>query len=518
MNVMAPRGHVPNGACAPSDERFSATNRIVVAIVVCCAVVRLVLAIQFPLTEDEAYYVQWSRHLAAGYIDHPPAVAWLIALFVPPFSPVFVRLGFVICGVVGGLALADTARILARRTNVDPDRAALATVCTFSLAPVTCFSFATAMPDGPYLAFWCVALWAAARVGAFARRRDMIVLGLALAGALLSRAFGFAIVAGIFGWSLLPAQRRLWKGGLWLTFAVVTLLYAPFLLWNATHDWANFAFSIHQRNEVHALRLSQYWPLVYGATLMYSPGLWFAALCALVASTKQREPLIASTAVPFAVLLTVLAMFETVEQHWYLGTYASLCVGMGLGYPRLRPFWRRVWSRVTIVPALGLLVLGTAVASAPEHAYATVRRLTHVTVRNDGPFEVYAYRQLARDVAALTAQSRSGVMTTSYGLAAELDYHRGLSPVVIGDDYRGRESRRWPLRTQPEQMLIIERAPLGENTSLEQALVRACKRLTPGPVLRYRFAGAPPRSFYTTYCIGIPGAEVAALRATPSSH
>jgi hypothetical protein len=518
MNVTAPHRHVPNGASAPSDERLSTTNRIVVAIVVCCAIVRLVLTIQVPLTEDEAYYVQWSRHLAAGYIDHPPAVAWLIALFVPPFSPVFVRLGFVICGIVAGLALADTARILARRNNVDPDRAALATVCTFSLAPVTWFSFATAMPDGPYLAFWCVALWAAARVEQFTRPRDMLVLGLALAGALLSRAFGFAILAGIFGWSLLPAQRRLWKGGLWLTFAVVTLLYAPFVSWNATHDWANFAFSIPERNEVHALRLWQYWPLVYGATLMYSPGLWFAALCALIASAKQREPLIASTAVPLAVLLTVLAMFETVEQHWYLGAYASLCVGMGLGYAQLRPFWRRLWARVTIVPALGLLVLGTTAASAPEHAYATVRRLTHVTVRNDGPFEVYAYRTLARDVAALTVHARSGVMTTSYGLAAELDYHRGLGPVVIGDDYRGRESRRWPLRTQPQTMLIIERGPLGENPSLAQALVGACKRLAPGPVLRYRFGGAPARSFYTTYCIGIQAADIAALRAMSSSR
>ena len=24
---------------------------------------------------DEAYYVDWARHLSAGYVDHPPAVA-----------------------------------------------------------------------------------------------------------------------------------------------------------------------------------------------------------------------------------------------------------------------------------------------------------------------------------------------------------------------------------------------------------------------------------------------------------
>src|SRR2546426_11592761 len=31
-----------------------------------------------PLLPDEAYYWVWTRHLAAGYFDHPPMVAYLI--------------------------------------------------------------------------------------------------------------------------------------------------------------------------------------------------------------------------------------------------------------------------------------------------------------------------------------------------------------------------------------------------------------------------------------------------------
>ena len=31
-----------------------------------------------PLTADEAYYWMWSKHLAFGYYDHPPAIAWII--------------------------------------------------------------------------------------------------------------------------------------------------------------------------------------------------------------------------------------------------------------------------------------------------------------------------------------------------------------------------------------------------------------------------------------------------------
>ena len=39
---------------------------------------RLVVAGMLPLSADEAYYWLWSRHLAAGYYDHPPAIAFLI--------------------------------------------------------------------------------------------------------------------------------------------------------------------------------------------------------------------------------------------------------------------------------------------------------------------------------------------------------------------------------------------------------------------------------------------------------
>ncbi len=70
-------------------------------------VLRAVAAFTLPLTGDEAYYWEWSRRLAFGYVDHPPAVAWTIAAFAwIGHAPGFVRLGFVVCGTVATLALA----------------------------------------------------------------------------------------------------------------------------------------------------------------------------------------------------------------------------------------------------------------------------------------------------------------------------------------------------------------------------------------------------------------------------
>ena len=39
-----------------------------------------VMAARLPLSADEAYYWLWSKHLAAGYYDHPPLVAFVIRM------------------------------------------------------------------------------------------------------------------------------------------------------------------------------------------------------------------------------------------------------------------------------------------------------------------------------------------------------------------------------------------------------------------------------------------------------
>ena len=40
--------------------------------------IRLVAAAYTPLTFDEAYYWTWSKNLAGGFYDHPPAVAMVV--------------------------------------------------------------------------------------------------------------------------------------------------------------------------------------------------------------------------------------------------------------------------------------------------------------------------------------------------------------------------------------------------------------------------------------------------------
>ena len=62
---------------SPQESRLVRNTAITIVVLV---ILRLAAAAWTPLTFDEAYYWMWSRHLAGGYYDHPPAVALVIRL------------------------------------------------------------------------------------------------------------------------------------------------------------------------------------------------------------------------------------------------------------------------------------------------------------------------------------------------------------------------------------------------------------------------------------------------------
>ena len=55
----------------------------VVAIALAAIVLRALAFSGTELYSDEAYYWLWSLRPAAGYFDHPPLVAWLVAAGSP---------------------------------------------------------------------------------------------------------------------------------------------------------------------------------------------------------------------------------------------------------------------------------------------------------------------------------------------------------------------------------------------------------------------------------------------------
>src|SRR5712691_2747057 len=95
--------------------------------------IRLAIASTLPIGDDEAYYWEWSRHLAVGYVDHPPAIAYFVwaAVRILGHTPLAVHAVAIMFSLGTSLALYLLAREVTGR-----EEAALWSVLLWSLAPV----------------------------------------------------------------------------------------------------------------------------------------------------------------------------------------------------------------------------------------------------------------------------------------------------------------------------------------------------------------------------------------------
>jgi len=478
------------------------------AIVALIVLVRAVVAFTLPLTGDEAYYWEWSRHLAWGYVDHPPAVAATIAAFsFFGSSPGFVRLGFVLCGAIASLAIACCATEL---TGGDKRAGAVAALA-LALTPLASLAFGSASPDGPYLMFWSLALWFGARAFGRDALSDWILFGAALAGVLLSRVLGFALIFGVCAYALTPEARHVWRRGLPLALAVMLVAYAPFVVWNASHHWVTLLFGLAYRHEeAHSFSLRRVATLIAAQAAAYSPGIFLAVL---LLAARPRNAFLAWTALPQLVVVTALAFVERVEIHWIFGTLVSLSAMLGVAYTQLSNRLKIVWTTICVVPGAILVPAILAVTFAPIPIYKIVNRETGAQLRNGGPFEIMTYAMVAKDAAKLARERDAVVMTDGYGLSSVMDFDAGVAPVVIGYNWQGRESRAWyPDGLQPQRALFVDKEPLATRPDIAAHLQRACGRVVDGGIHPYSFGGTTPRAYYFTWCEGLVPDGLAILR------
>jgi 4-amino-4-deoxy-L-arabinose transferase-like glycosyltransferase len=384
---------------------------------------RLLAAGLVPLTEDEAYYRLWAQHLQAGYLDHPPMIAW------------WIRLGELIAGgatfgvrLVPSLATGITTWLvgdLARRLGLaqaTAERAALWYNATFTVA----VGGMLATPDTPACLFWTLCLWCLARTGAGRAGRWWLGAGATAGLACLSKYSGLFLAPGVLLWLLarpggIAELKRPWP---WLAAVVALAAFAPNVAWNAAHQWMTFDKQFG-RVGAHALRPGGLPEFLVTQFLLLNP--LIAVLAARGAARSWRERRNAehggvlmpiAVATPFLLYLAFHSLHDRVQGHWPVPAFSALAICAAFAAEASRPWVRRA----TPALGLGLSVLLLAYLAAPLPGLS----------RSDPALYVRSWPAFAEEVEALRlAQGAGWVGTESYGVAAQLEARRRIAAPVI---------------------------------------------------------------------------------------
>jgi hypothetical protein len=416
----------------------SPSDRIPVLVWVIAAVfvaVELAVSGRYGFQQDELYFIVAGRHLAFGYVDQPPVTPLLTRITdILGVTPAAVR---IVPALFGGAIVVIAARLAALFGAGRFGRvlAALAAAC----APFLLGAVHIANTTAPELLAWSVVLLCVTT--ALLRHRPRWWLGAGAAAGLgletndlmLTLMIGLAL--GILVTGHRSVLRTRWP---WLATGIAAVIWAPNVVWQATHGWPQLAMAsaLHQQNN----SLADYLGGLPGQ-LLY-PGLLLAPLLIAGFVRFWRTPELRFIAVACTLIVLYVLAWIPGKVYYTDGLAPAVLAAGSLAAERWIARARRPRLRRGVV--LGATLVGVAIALPtllPILPAGAVHTLPASSQHGSTLGDTIGWPQLTRAVAAQdTALARAGqpptaIFTGYYAEAGALDVLGSadhLPPVLSG--------------------------------------------------------------------------------------
>lgn len=276
-------------------------------------VLHLASATTFGIFRDELYYLSCAARLAWGYVDHPPLIAAVTALWTALFGDSLRALRLL--PALAGAATAALAGSTARRMGGGNFAVAFAGAAV-AVSPIVLGLTSVLSMNALDLLFWALALRFVTDLLEGGAPRGWLGFGVVAGIGLLNKIsvlfLGFGLVVGMLlarRWAVFR-ERRFWLGG-----ALAGLLFAPHLVWQMARGWPTLEF-MHNATESKNVALD---PFDFVARQLLQTGpfgaiVWLAGLGALLLAARFRP----WRAVGFAYLAILSVMLLTAAKPYYL--------------------------------------------------------------------------------------------------------------------------------------------------------------------------------------------------------
>jgi 4-amino-4-deoxy-L-arabinose transferase-like glycosyltransferase len=278
--------------------------------------IKIALSVWLPLSNDEAYYWVWSKHLQLSYFDHPPMVSWLFWLGQwTDFAGQAIRIPAVI---LAHCTLLVWYKILRPYLTDEQMKFWLVFVL---LSPFLGAGSLIVTPDLPLVFFWSLALLTLQQMLARKTLLSYVIFGAVLGLGFCAKYHMVLFVPIAWIWLAYSGRWREIKFQFLPLAVLAGLVFCfPVWFWNMQNDWVSFKFQLSHGLEGKKWLAS--YPLEYllgQIALLFPVVLYFA--------TRRREPRDLKWLHPF-VWLPLLFFFYTsfkahVEANWPVIAYPS---------------------------------------------------------------------------------------------------------------------------------------------------------------------------------------------------
>lgn len=345
-------------------------------------VFRLIYAPLFLLAPDEANYWQWSRHLAWGYHDQAPLIAWAIKVFTTflGHTELAVRLPSILSmAIASSYLVAMTGRWFSAKAALSV--AVLSQgIFEFNVGAL----LATA--DGIQAAGWAGAAYHVARAYENHKWRQWLFGGFWFGFGILSKYTMVVFLPCVFFYGLLSRvhRNRLASIRPYAGLLVGLLMFSPVLVWNARHGWnsARHVAYIGGVDEAFSLHFKYFGDFIASQAGLITPLVFWLVLAAwLFVLRKQYAPdkwiisYLFFTSAPMFVLFTLLSLHTRVYGNWPGAAYLTASVLIAVFFAE-KKIWPWTIGSAYLLTGLVLLQVVWPILPLPVSLDRTARELS----------------------------------------------------------------------------------------------------------------------------------------------
>lgn len=465
VELTADLAPAPEGPAAPPAPPAHATSEraawfAALGVVAFTTVLRIIVGARLPLLPDETYYWDWSRHLAFGYFDHPPMIAWMIALGTDLLgvNALGVRIMMILAGTVAILGMV----LIARR--IGGAHTAAETAIVICVMPLAAAGLVLATNDSLLLACVTMGLYYIIRAIQSERRtRESFVAwccaGVALGLAFSSKYTSILLPAGVV--IAFASHRKLWprfaEWGPYAACLIATVIFLPVLMWNARHGWISMAYQVeHGLGE--AITLAGAWrhegDLLGGQAGLATPILFVMIVIAVVKSLRPslgpEKWLLGIVSTLFFAFFVYSALKKRVEPNWPAPMYiGGVVLAAAYKWSETSKRWR----------AAGIALAGVLSLAVYLHA---LQPIVPVPPRKDPVARAFGWSEIANATAAAAKApmpygTRAYLSADRYQEASEIAFWLPDHPETFALNLGGRRNQYdlWPR--------FIDRAHIGDR-------------------------------------------------------
>ena len=487
-----------------------------------CTIVRVLYARSFLLTPDETNYWQWSRHMAWGYHDQTPMIAWAIRLatfFCGP-TALAVRLPSILSMAIASFYLVMMA------DHWFSSRVALQTAILTQSVFIFNVGALLATADGLQGAAWAAACYHTARGYQEHQWRHWILGGIWFGFGMLSKytMVLFLPCVYVFGLLIPFCRRRLWTLKPYIGCLLGLVFFMPVLFWNAAHHWnsfrhvaylggANTGISLHWKYlaEYIGSQIGLLTPMVFG--LIFAG--WIRVARQWRTSGEWIYAYLFFTSFPMFAAFAVLSLHTRVYGNWPCAGYLTACLLAAAFWSttpanstdsqrsvKSRRLWRWTWGSALCLTALILIHVQIPILPIPPQKDRTI-------------YELQGWDRLGRRVAEVQKQmpqpEKCFIFGVRYQVASELAFYMPGQPFTVSIN-RWHRPNVYDYWWQDQDLIGKDAVGVTRDIKSRDRLSEVFEHVdAPEPFPIYASGtkpdmGQPPvRTFYIYRCFGFKG-------------